>query len=214
MVSPAPQVMTRATASPGPAAGSGTWTSSNGSFGPRRSIAFMVRPFAATRTRVSSAQNRVRVAAAIWHDIGRQIQVRNGRLREDFRGLLRGIAMAALAALTATVAAAQTYPNKPVRVMVGFAPGSGPDVIARTISSQLATDLGQSFVIENRLGANGTIAARAVAQADPDGYTLLFSSSSIASTPFIYKNPNFDVLRDLSPIATSGVLDGYLLLVH
>ena len=129
-------------------------------------------------------------------------------------GLVRAIAGVALAALAATASQAQTYPAKPVRVMVGFAPGSGPDVISRAISIQLAADLGQSFVIENRLGANGTIAARAVAQADPDGYTLLFSSSSIASTPFIYKHPNFDVLRDLAPIATSGVLDGYLLLVH
>ena len=128
-------------------------------------------------------------------------------------GLVRAIAVVALAAV-ATASQAQTYPAKPVRVMVGFAPGSGPDVIGRTISIQLATDLGQSFFIENRIGANGTIAARTVAQADPDGYTLLFSSSSIASTPFIYKNPNFDVLRDLAPIATSGVLDGYLLLVH
>lgn len=129
-------------------------------------------------------------------------------------GLVRAIVIAAFATLTAAAAQAQSYPAKPVRVMVGFAPGSGPDVIARTIANQLGTDLKQSFFIENRLGANGTIAARAVAQADPDGYTLLFSSSSIASTPFIYKNPNFDVLRDLAPIATSGILDGYLVLVH
>jgi len=127
---------------------------------------------------------------------------------------VRTLLLLVIAAIVATPAVAQTYPAKPVRVMVGFAPGSGPDVISRAISLQLATDLGQSFVIENRIGANGTIAARAVAQSDPDGYTLLFSSSSIASTPFIYKNPNFDVLRDLTPVATSGVLDGYLLLVH
>ena len=127
--------------------------------------------------------------------------------------LIRVAAIAVLAAFAMT-AQAQTYPNKPVRMLVGFAPGSGPDVISRTISNQLGADLGQSFVIENRLGANGTIAARAVAQSEPDGYTLLFSSSSISSTPFIYKNPNFDVLRDLAPIATSGILDGYLFLVH
>jgi tripartite-type tricarboxylate transporter receptor subunit TctC len=74
-------------------------------------------------------------------------------------------------------AAAQTYPAHPVRVMVGFAAGSGPDIQARTVSQQLSTSLGQSFYIENRLGANGTIAARAVATSDPDGSTILFSSS-------------------------------------
>ena len=68
-------------------------------------------------------------------------------------------------------------------------------------------------VIENRLGANGTIAARAVATAAPDGLTLLFSSSSIAPTPHIYKNLGYDTLTDLRPVATSGVLDGLLMLV-
>ena len=126
----------------------------------------------------------------------------------------RALVMAALVGLAGGVAQAQTYPTHPVRVLVGFAAGSGPDVLARTLAIQLGADLGQSFVIENRLGANGTIAARAVAQAEPDGYTLLYSSSSITSTPFIYKTPGFDVLRDLAPIATTGILDGYLLLVH
>ena len=127
---------------------------------------------------------------------------------------VRAILVAAMAVLAGGAAQAQTYPTHPVRVLVGFAAGSGPDVLARTLAIQLGADLGQSFVIENRLGANGTIAARAVAQAEPDGYTLLYSSSSITSTPFIYKTPGFDVLRDLAPIATTGILDGYLLLVH
>jgi tripartite-type tricarboxylate transporter receptor subunit TctC len=97
--------------------------------------------------------------------------------------------------------------------MVGFAAGSGPDLQARTIAQQVATDLKQSFFIENRLGANGTIAARAVATAAPDGLTLLFSSSSIAPTPHIYKSLGYDTLTDLRPIATSGILDGMLVLV-
>ena len=116
-------------------------------------------------------------------------------------------------ALVSTVAGAQQYPEHPVRVIVGFAAGSGPDLQARTIAQQLASDLKQSFFIENRLGANGTIAARAVATAAPDGLTLLFSSSSIAPTPHIYKSLGYDTLADLRPVATSGILDGLLVLV-
>ena len=108
---------------------------------------------------------------------------------------------------------AQQYPAGPVRILIGFAAGSGPDLQARTIAQQLATDLKQSFFIENRLGANGTIAARAVATAPPDGLTLLFSSSSIAPTPHIYKSLGYDTLTDLRAVATSGVLDGMLMLV-
>src|SRR4029079_11388258 len=127
--------------------------------------------------------------------------------------MLRTLLALSFAAL-ALPASAQQYPAGPVRVLVGFAAGSGPDLQARTIAPQLATDLKQSFVIENRLGANGTIAARAVATAQPDGLTLLFSSSSIAPTPHVYKNLGYDTLKDLRPIATSGILDGLLVLVE
>jgi tripartite-type tricarboxylate transporter receptor subunit TctC len=126
--------------------------------------------------------------------------------------MLRTVLLLLLAAVPWT-AQAQQYPAHPVRVLVGFAAGSGPDLQARTIAQQLATDLKQSFFIENRLGANGTIAARAVATAAPDGLTLLFSSSSIAPTPHIYKSLGYDTLTDLRPIATSGILDGMLVLV-
>jgi tripartite-type tricarboxylate transporter receptor subunit TctC len=126
------------------------------------------------------------------------------------------IALAVLAGLSAfaSVANAQPYPNRPVRIVVGFAAGSGPDIIARAVGAQLGSDLGHNFIIENRLGANGTIAAKAVADAPPDGYTLLYASSSISSTPHIYKKATFDVLRDFVPIATAGVLDGYLLVAN
>lgn len=126
--------------------------------------------------------------------------------------MLRTVLLLLLAAVPWT-AQAQQYPTHPVRVLVGFAAGSGPDLQARTIAQQLATDLKKSFFIENRLGANGTIAARAVATAAPDGLTLLFSSSSIAPTPHIYKSLGYDTLTDLRPIATSGILDGMLVLV-
>ena len=109
---------------------------------------------------------------------------------------------------------AQQYPDRPVKIVVGFAAGSGPDLQARTVGQQLAIDLGQQFYVENKLGANGTIAARSVATAAPDGYTLLFSSSSIAPTPYIYKNTGYDLLNDLKPIATVGELDGIFMLVN
>jgi len=111
-------------------------------------------------------------------------------------------------------AQAQQFPSRPVHILVGFAAGSGPDVLARSVANQLGADLGQNFLVENRPGANGTIATNVVVQSAPDGYTLLFTSDSIAPTPFVYKNLPYDVFRDLSPIATVGVLDGLLMLVN
>jgi tripartite-type tricarboxylate transporter receptor subunit TctC len=89
-----------------------------------------------------------------------------------------------------------------------------PDILARAVSAQLAADLGQNFFVENRTGANGTIGAKAVVDSAPDGHTLLYSSSAITTTPYVYKTISFDVLRDLAPIATVGILDGYLMLVN
>lgn len=114
---------------------------------------------------------------------------------------------------SATALLAQSYPDRPVRVVIGFAAGSGPDIQGRTVSQELGNSLGQQFYVENRLGANGTIAARAVATSKPDGYSLLFSSSSIISTPWIYRNLGYDTLTDLRPIATVGQLDGIFMLV-
>ena len=122
------------------------------------------------------------------------------------------VAFVALA-LAASSAQAEQYPDHPVRVVVGYAAGSGPDIQARIVSQQLSTSLGQQFYVENRLGANGTIGARSVATAKPDGYTLLFSSNGIAPTPFVYKNLGYDIFTDLTPVATQGILDGLFMLV-
>jgi tripartite-type tricarboxylate transporter receptor subunit TctC len=119
-----------------------------------------------------------------------------------------------ICAAFAVTARAQTYPDRPVHILVGFAAGSGPDVLARAVAAQVGADLGQNFIIENRPGANGTIATAVVAQAAPDGYTLLYTSDSIAPTPFIYKHLPYDVFKDLSPVASVGVLDGLLMLVN
>ena len=82
-------------------------------------------------------------------------------------------AAAAGAGAVSGVASAQTYPSKPIRIVVGFAPGGPADVMARLIGQRMTAVLGQSIVIDNRPGAGGTIGARAVAESDPDGYTLL-----------------------------------------
>ena len=123
-------------------------------------------------------------------------------------------AVAVAAGLAVMPALAQQYPSQPVKVVVGFAAGSGPDVIARGVSQQLSIDLGQQFYVENRTGANGTIATKQVVQSAPDGYTLMYSSSSITPTPYVYKNLSYNLLTDLAPIATIGILDGYLMLVN
>lgn len=115
--------------------------------------------------------------------------------------------------LAPMAAQAQQYPDYPVKVVVGYAAGSGPDIQARTVSQQLSLSLGQQFFVENRLGANGTIATRSVVQSKPDGYTLLFSSNGIAPTPYIYKNLGYDIFTDLTPVATIGILDGLFMLV-
>ena len=119
----------------------------------------------------------------------------------------------AVLAIAASSAQAEQYPDHPVRVIVGYAAGSGPDIQARIVAAQLSTSLGQQFFVENRTGANGTIAARSVATAKPDGYTVLFSSNGIAPTPYIYKNLGYDIYTDITPVATQGILDGLFMLV-
>jgi tripartite-type tricarboxylate transporter receptor subunit TctC len=119
-----------------------------------------------------------------------------------------------LAVLVGGAAAAQDYPNRPVRVVVGFAAGSGPDVLARAVAAQLSIDLGQQFFVENKTGANSTIAINTLLQAEPDGHTIFFTSSSITPIPHLYTKLPFDIMRDLTPVATAGILDGFLMLVH
>ncbi|MDB5570400.1 MAG: transporter substrate-binding protein [Hyphomicrobiales bacterium] len=109
---------------------------------------------------------------------------------------------------------AQTYPDKPVKIVVGFSAGSGPDVIARAIGAQLTNDFKQQFYIENKVGANGAVAIKSVVTSDPDGYSVLYSSSSISSVPHVYKSLGHDILTEFTPVATSGILDGYFMLVN
>jgi tripartite-type tricarboxylate transporter receptor subunit TctC len=98
-------------------------------------------------------------------------------------------------------ARAQSYPDRPVRLIVGAVPGSAPDVIARLTAQWLSERLGQTFVVENRNGASGNIATEAVVRALPDGYTLLLVSASNAINATLYDNLNFNFIRDIAPVA-------------
>ena len=108
---------------------------------------------------------------------------------------------------------AQTYPIKPVRMMVGFAPGGATDLICRILSPKLSSFLGQQIVIENRPGADALLAMELVAKAPPDGYTLLMNSSSQAINASVYKRVNFDTLKDFAPVINIGEIPS-LLVVH
>ena len=106
----------------------------------------------------------------------------------------------ALALALAGGAQAQTWPDKPVHVIVAFTPGSATDVIARSMSNELSARLGQPVIIENRPGAGGTIANAFVAKAAPDGYTLLVDSSGHTVNPWIYGNLSYDTVKDLKGV--------------
>jgi tripartite-type tricarboxylate transporter receptor subunit TctC len=114
-----------------------------------------------------------------------------------------GITTVLMAALTcfAGMAPAQTYPAKPIRVLIGFSAGSEIDVIGRLVAQKMGEGLGQQLVVENRTGAGGTLAAGQMASAAPDGYTLLINSVSHAGVQALYQNLPFDTVRDFAGIS-------------
>jgi tripartite-type tricarboxylate transporter receptor subunit TctC len=120
--------------------------------------------------------------------------------RRNFLRLTASTAAAALPFLSRS-AFAQTYPNRPVRIVAGYAPGGGADIIARLIGQALSERLGQSFVVENRPGASTNIAAEAVVRAAPDGYSLLLVDGAAAINATLYDNLNFRFIRDIAPVA-------------
>jgi tripartite-type tricarboxylate transporter receptor subunit TctC len=125
----------------------------------------------------------------------------------------RRMFLGAVAACAASGSAwAQTFPNKPIRIVVGFAPGGPADVMARLVGQRMAAILGQSVVIDNRPGAGGTIGARAVAESDADGYTLLLgNTSTLVISPLTYKNVNYDAVKGFAPIALLGPTSNLLI---
>src|SRR5262245_43973554 len=127
------------------------------------------------------------------------------------RKFLRLAGSAAAVPSVSRIARAQTYPARPVRIVVGFAAGGPQDIVARLIGQALSERLGQQFVVENRLGAAGNIATEAVVRAPADGYTVLMIGPSATINVSLYQKLNFDLLRDVAPVAsimrTSNVLE-------
>src|SRR5262244_1678404 len=118
--------------------------------------------------------------------------------RRNFLHLAAGAA--ALPAVS-HIARAQTYPTRPVRIIVPFAPAGSTDIVARLMGQWLSGRLGQQFVIENRPGGGGNIGTEAVVRAPPDGYTLLLVATTHAINATLYDKLNFNVVRDIAPVA-------------
>ena len=111
-------------------------------------------------------------------------------------------AVAALVLLLwAQSALSQGYPNKPIRLMVPNSPGGVIDILARLVAPKFSEGIGQPVVVDNRVGAGGVIGAEVVAKSAPDGYTLLAAFDSFTVNPFLFKNVNYNVIRDFTPVA-------------
>jgi tripartite-type tricarboxylate transporter receptor subunit TctC len=123
---------------------------------------------------------------------------------------MKRLATLLASALLTAGAAAQSFPSKPVKLVVPFTAGSGTDIIARTLGDAMARSMGQPVVIENKPGAGGTIGAAQVAKSEPDGYTLLIHSSGHALNPAIYPSLPYDTLKDLTGITPLAALPNVL----
>jgi tripartite-type tricarboxylate transporter receptor subunit TctC len=113
-------------------------------------------------------------------------------------------ACAVCQAQSASTSSGQAWPNRPIRMLVGFPPGGPTDVVARLVSDKVAGQVGQRIVIDNRPGAAGNIAVEILAKSNPDGHTLLYSSNAIALSPGLYSKLGYDPLKDLAPVTEIG----------
>ena len=122
------------------------------------------------------------------------------------RAVVLGVAaLLALATASPEGARAQTYPSKPVKLIVPFTPGTGMDILARVLGQKIGDDWKASFVVDNRAGASGNIGTEAVAKAAPDGYTLLTTASTIVLNRSLFKTIPYDPIKDFAPIAPLAV---------
>ena len=116
--------------------------------------------------------------------------------------------------LTTPTLLAQQYPNRPIRMVVPQPAGGTMDTVMRALGEQLSRQMGQQFVIDNRGGANGIIAGEIVAKAPPDGYTMIYTSNSLANNQLVHEKPPFDVLRDFLPLTQVVRSRGYYVVIH
>src|SRR5262245_7905983 len=120
---------------------------------------------------------------------------------------LRQLALAVIAALGTLPASAQTYPSRPIKIIVSTSAGGATDIMARILGHHITTRTGQPHVIDNRAGASGNIAMEAVAKSAPDGYTLGFANTgNITINPYLFKSMSFDPLNDLVPVGPVGTV--------
>jgi tripartite-type tricarboxylate transporter receptor subunit TctC len=129
------------------------------------------------------------------------------------RGAFQYLLIGAMLSLLPALSCAQSWPTKPIRLLVGFAPGGGTDIVARSLAPRLSELLGQPVIVENKPGASGTIAADAVAKAAADGYTLLMGhSNSNAIAPFVLLSVPYDAATDFTPITYIGYVPNILVI--
>jgi len=132
-------------------------------------------------------------------------------LLKPLKLVLQGLLAVALSSASVLVLAQQAFPTKPIRLIVGFAPGGGTDIVARAIAPKMGEILGQSVIVENKSGAAGTIAADQIAKSNPDGYTLLVGhSNSNAIAPFVLTNVPYNPATDFTPITYLGYVPNIL----
>jgi tripartite-type tricarboxylate transporter receptor subunit TctC len=124
------------------------------------------------------------------------------------------LALVSLPLFVTLPSGAQDFPNRPIRMMIPQPVGGTMDTIARAVSSVMTESLGYNIVIDNRAGANGIIAGETLARAAPDGYTLLYTSASLANNELVQKKPPFHVLKDFTPVTLVNTLPGYLIIVN
>ncbi len=137
----------------------------------------------------------------------------DSRMHHRMLHRLHAAPFAVLLTLSSPLLFAQPYPTKPVRIVAPYPPGSSADIIGRIYAPRLADTLGKQFVVDNRSGASGNIAAEIVARAAPDGYTLLILNTSIVASQPLYKNLPFDIARDFQSVAMLGIA-AYVLTVN
>src|SRR5262245_35917005 len=128
--------------------------------------------------------------------------------------LMHAVVLAAGLIALAHDAAAQSFPTRPIKIVVPIPPGGAPDISARVIGQKLSEQMGQPVIVENRPAANGNVAMEQVAKSEPDGYTLaVLADSNVTVNPHLYKNMPLDTMKDLAPVA-SLVLNQWVLSVN